>query len=199
MPVCRLFLRGMCLEPACAFAHVHLGAAAACRSFARCGYCDAGAACELRHEQSCDAYAAHGSCALGERCKLRRSRGARLPDSVRDGMGDRVGGGSGGRHASRMLAAAADDYDDDDDDDGGGGDDDGCGSSGGDGGGQGGGSGDNDAGWELRGGRRERHAAIFGRDSFSVAPPIARDSSICPQLDSPVAISAVRRESSEWS
>ena len=176
MPVCRLFLRGLCLEPACAFAHVHLGAAAVCRSFARCGYCDAGAACELRHEQSCDAYKAGGSCALGERCKLRRSRGQRLPDG--DGTADQAGG-------RRVGEAENEEYEGEEEVEG-------SSSEGGDGDG---GDGDGDTRW------REGRGAIFGRDSFSsfsVAPRLARESSICPQLDSPVAISAARRESSVW-
>jgi len=81
MPECRLFLRGLCVDPACAFTHVHFGSAVrACEDFSRCGYCAAGAACARRHEMACDERAASGTCALGDACKLRRPRLPHAPE-----------------------------------------------------------------------------------------------------------------------
>ena len=89
MPACRLFMRGLCVDPECAFSHVHLGATVeVCESFARSGYCVDGARCARRHEMLCEAYAAHGQCALGERCRLgRRPR----PAAVSSGAIARIG------------------------------------------------------------------------------------------------------------
>lgn len=77
LPVCRLFLIGLCVSTACAYPHVHLGnAAPLCAAFASCGYCRNGAHCAQRHELPCADFAERGVCALGEQCKLRcRRRG----------------------------------------------------------------------------------------------------------------------------
>ena len=73
MPVCRLFLRGLCVTPTCAFSHVHLGdTAELCVPFSRGGYCPIGAECTKRHEMPCDSHAANGQCVLGERCRFGR-------------------------------------------------------------------------------------------------------------------------------
>ena len=73
MPVCRLFLLGMCLDKACPFVHVHLGhTTPLCDSFARCGWCEAGAQCEQRHERWCEGFG--DECPLGDHCRLSRHR-----------------------------------------------------------------------------------------------------------------------------
>ena len=61
MPVCRLFLLGLCVAPSCRYTHVHLGTATPlCDAFARCGWCAAGAGCERRHERFCESYSQVG-------------------------------------------------------------------------------------------------------------------------------------------
>ena len=73
MPVCRLFLLGVCLDKACPFVHVHLGhATPLCDSFTRCGWCEAGAQCEQRHERWCEGFS--DECPLGDQCRLSRHR-----------------------------------------------------------------------------------------------------------------------------
>ena len=80
MPVCRLFLLGLCVAPSCRYTHVHLGTATPlCDAFARCGWCAAGAGCERRHERFCESYSQCGECALGEQCRLSRHRRADAP------------------------------------------------------------------------------------------------------------------------
>ena len=193
MPTCRLFLRGTCTDAACPFVHVHLGPAAPpCAAFSRCGYCDAGAACEQRHEQACELPMDGGSCALGDRCKFRRPRRARPPQrpSEPPAATSAHGGGLGG----------------------GGEDDEGGDADGGDGNEGGGGGGDfgdlgDDLGGVFRGheGDGEEDGGLLrwdmrpARGSFSGGVPLLRrDSSICPQLDSPVAAGNARRESESW-
>ena len=75
MPTCNLYMRGLCVDPACPFPHVHLGEKVPlCEAFRRLGYCEKGAQCDQRHELVCAAFAARGECALGERCRLRCTR-----------------------------------------------------------------------------------------------------------------------------
>ena len=78
LPVCRLYLIGLCVSTACEYPHVHHGGnVPLCAAFSSCGYCRDGASCAQRHELLCAEYAERGACALGERCKLGRRRGAR--------------------------------------------------------------------------------------------------------------------------
>ena len=100
MPVCRLFLLGLCVAPTCKFSHVYLGAGTPlCDDFHRCGWCAKGADCEQRHERWCESYAERGECALGDQCRLSRHHRATAPALATPGAAT----------ARRAAAAAAED------------------------------------------------------------------------------------------
>jgi hypothetical protein len=72
-PVCSFFLRGLCADAQCVYAHVAVSRAAPpCADFAY-GYCARGLACKEQHLLACDEWATRAMCPRGDECPLRHT------------------------------------------------------------------------------------------------------------------------------
>mmetsp|Transcript_45078 Transcript_45078/g.111747 ORF Transcript_45078/g.111747 Transcript_45078/m.111747 type:complete len:299 (+) Transcript_45078:77-973(+) len=77
-PVCTYFLRGLCTDDACVYAHVAVSRSAPpCADFA-CGYCARGSGCQDQHLLACDEWASTGQCTRDD-CPLRHTHRTGAP------------------------------------------------------------------------------------------------------------------------
>lgn len=75
-PTCVFFMRGLCTDSACAYAHVAVSRAAPlCANFCE-GFCARGEACTSKHLLVCDEWVASGTCPRGELCLLKHTHTA---------------------------------------------------------------------------------------------------------------------------
>jgi len=104
MPVCRLFVAGLCISSACPFSHVNLGKdAELCKTFSRVGYCEEGDACSARHELTCYAWRTKGEiCA--KRTLLHDHHGDHSPSRQFPSRRSMLAVGIAHTHVFRMLA-----------------------------------------------------------------------------------------------